>query len=183
MTLRHGGKHLIMKTHSFLSWRSCLAAQVVALLFCAIPANAYLTTIAYWKMGEADTNASAGASAMTAVDSIGVNSLPHTGPATYSANVAASPIPSVLSVNLTNAAYAVGALASTTNNNFGIEAWVNPGTNSAAAVILYNGSTGTSGWQFFWTPARIRIRGCSAVSLFCPRQPTRHRRTRGRMSP
>ena len=90
---------------------------------------------------------------MTAVDSIGVNSLTYTGAATYSTNVAASPVPSTLSVNFSNATYAVGALASAANNNFGIEAWVNPATNGATGVILYNGNTATSGWGFYLDPS------------------------------
>jgi len=87
---------------------------------------------------------------VTGVDSAGTDNLTYSGAATYSSDVATSTnFTSTLSVNFTNSAYALGAIPTTVQDNFGIEAWVKPTAPGAGGIIIYNGNTGTSGWGIF----------------------------------
>lgn len=122
---------------------------MVVFTIVAIHAQATITVLDYWRLGEMDPSATAGANAITAIDGVGNHNLTFHGPATYSTAVAATASThtgSSLSVNFANTAYATNAIVSTLVNNFGIECWVKPTTVTNGQVIVYNGNTALSGW-------------------------------------
>jgi hypothetical protein len=82
--------------------------------------QATVTNIVWYRMGENDPGASPGAA------------VAHTG--------------SSLSVNLQTGVFATNTIVSTLVTNFGMEAWVKPSSSAGLQVLMYNGSTATSGW-------------------------------------
>jgi hypothetical protein len=107
--------------------------------------------VGYWRMGEEDgPQAAVGAAAETTVDSAGSNDLVCFGEPFYSADVspvAASQTGSEMSLGFSGfGAYAIGALASAAQDNFGLETWVKPTSVTSSQTIVYNGNTSTSGW-------------------------------------
>jgi alpha-tubulin suppressor-like RCC1 family protein len=130
------------------SKRILLAVVLIAVLDFAFPASATINVVSDWRLGEADSGGIAGAAAVTAADSVGLNNLSFHGTASYSSDVsfqAAAETGSSLSVNFANNAFATNTIVSSASDNFGIEAWVKP-ESSAGGVIVYNGNTATSGW-------------------------------------
>jgi Concanavalin A-like lectin/glucanases superfamily/Putative binding domain, N-terminal len=127
-------------------------------LFVAGSAPAPISIVGYWRMGEDDRGAVAGSAPSAAVDTIGTNSLLYTGTgAAYSTDIsspAAVHTGSTLSVNLTNACYALSNVVSSAVDNFGIELWVKPASVTNSQVLAYNGGTGgpgASGWGLIIT--------------------------------
>jgi hypothetical protein len=119
----------------------------------ALPAQATVTVLNQWHLGEADAGATAGgAGAATTVDSIGAFSLNKVGTPTYASDVAPR-IGSTLSVafNGTTDEYNnTTAVASALTDNFGIEAWVKSnGSTAGNATIAYNGNTSNAGWGIY----------------------------------
>ena len=119
----------------------------------ALPAQATITVLNQWHLGEADAGASAGgAGAAATLDSVGGFNLNKVGAPTYSSDVP-SRIGSTLSLafNGTTDEYMnTSGVASTLADNFGIEAWVKSnGSTSGNAAIAYNGNTSTSGWGIY----------------------------------
>ncbi len=130
-----------------------IATLAVVMLSCAFPTMATINVVSYWRMGELDTNAVPGTTAVTAVDSIGTNNLTYTGSAIYKANAVIPPNSgSTISVDFSNAAYALGPIVATNIDNFGIEAWVKPDSVGSLSIMLYNGNTATSGWGIYVDP-------------------------------
>ncbi len=139
------------------SWRrSC--AGIFLVLACvfgtARPAPAAINVLSYWRMGENDSAAASGAACTGTVDSVGGNNLTFFGSAFYSNNVAVSAFAetgSSLSVNFsTPGTYGLAdGVISEAQDNFGVEAWVNPAVLGGNQVIAYNGNTSYSGWGFF----------------------------------
>ncbi|MGH8091239.1 MAG: LamG domain-containing protein [Rudaea sp.] len=131
---------------------SALIASLV-LGVVAMPAQATITVLNQWHLGEADAGASAGgAGAATTVDSVGGFNLNKVGTPAYAADVPAN-IGSNLSLafNGTTDEYMnPSGVASTLTDNFGIEAWVkwNAGTPGSASII-YNGNSSNSGWGIY----------------------------------
>ena len=119
----------------------------------ALPAQATITVLNQWHLGEADAGANAGgAGAAATVDSVGGFNLNKVGAPVYSSDVP-SRIGSALSLafNGTSDEYMNAAgVASTLNDNFGIEAWVKSnGNTSGNATIAYNGNTSNAGWGIY----------------------------------
>jgi Concanavalin A-like lectin/glucanases superfamily len=115
-------------------------------------ASATVTTIASYKLGEADAGATVGAlAANPTLPSVGAVNLPRIGAPTYANTVPALTRPSPLSVafNGTSDGFRLGSVLSTVTDNFGIEAWVRPTSNVGNGLIAYNGNTSTTGWGLF----------------------------------
>src|SRR5271167_3340857 len=130
-----------------------LVGVLIALAWLALsaaPARATITVVSYWRMGENDPGATAGATATATTDSVGSHKLTCSGQALYSTDVSPAALvhtDSMLSVNFTNSAYASNsAVVSTAQDNFGIEAWVEPTALPTRQVIAFNGSIDTNGW-------------------------------------
>lgn len=119
----------------------------------ALPATATVTVLNQWRLGEADTGASAGsAGAAATVDSVGGFNLNKVGAPTYSSDVPPR-IGSMLSMafNGTTDQYQnASGVASTLTDNFGVEAWVkwNAGSPGSASIV-YNGNSSNSGWGIY----------------------------------
>jgi hypothetical protein len=124
---------------------------LLALLLVSSTAHGAVTTVASYRLGDADPGAMAGAVGNDpTLPSVGSVSLDRNGAPTYSAQTAPL-VSSGLSMRF-NAGpdrYS-GALISTATDNFGVEAWVkSDGSTELNATLVYNGSTGTSGWGLF----------------------------------
>lgn len=124
-----------------------------ALLACLwlAPVAAEVTTVAQYRMGEADAGAvSGGAGADPTVDSVGGINLPKLGGPVYSA---ATPlrVDSTLAMRFdADVDRYSGPVISTATDNFGIEAWVrSDGSTTGNAVIAYNGNSSSTGWGLF----------------------------------
>ena len=116
--------------------------------FSGASSHAAVTVLNYWRLGENDPGAAAGATATNTTDSAGSVNLQFQGNASYASDVAsaaANHTGSSLSVNFTNAAYATNAIVSTATDNFGIECWVKPTALGGGQIIAYNGVTGGGG--------------------------------------
>ncbi len=125
----------------------------LALAAAALPAQATITVLNQWHMGEADAGASAGgAGAVATVDSVGGFNLNKVGAPTYASDVPPR-IGSTLSLafNGTTDEYNnTTAVASALTDNFGIEAWVKSnGSTTGNATIAYNGNTSSAGWGIY----------------------------------
>jgi autotransporter-associated beta strand protein len=110
--------------------------------------RAAINVVSYWRLGESDSGAAAGATAANTTDSVGAMNLRFQGNARYANDVAATAathIGSLLSVNFTNSAYATNAIVSTAQDNFGIECWAKPTALGGGQIIAYNGVTGGAG--------------------------------------
>lgn len=119
----------------------------------ALPAQATITVLNQWHLGEADAGASAGgAGAALTVDNVAAFNLNKLGAPTYTADVPPG-IGSALALAFdgANDQYQnTAGVASTLTDNFGIEAWVKSnGNTSGNANIAYNGNTGSSGWGIY----------------------------------
>lgn len=131
---------------------SALIASLV-LGSAAMPAQAAITVLNQWHLGEADAGASAGgAGAATTVDSVGGFNLNKVGASVYASDVPPN-IGSTLSMTFngtTDEYMNATSVASTLTDNFGIEAWVkSDGNNVGNGGIAYNGNTSTSGWGIY----------------------------------
>ena len=132
------------------------AATLIASLvlgIAAVPAQATVTVLNQWHLGEADVGASAGgAGAAATVDSVGGFNLNKVGTPVYAGDVPAN-IGSTLSMAFNGTAdqyQNASGVASTLTDNFGIEAWVKSnGSTSGNAAIAYNGNSSNSGWGIY----------------------------------
>ncbi|MDE2083793.1 MAG: LamG domain-containing protein [Xanthomonadaceae bacterium] len=125
----------------------------LVLTIAVLPAQATVTVLNQWHMGEADAGATAGgAGAASTVDSVGAFNLNKVGAPTYASDVPPR-IGSTLSMafNGTTDEYNnTTAVASALTDNFGIEAWVKSnGSTTGNAAIAYNGNTSTAGWGIY----------------------------------
>lgn len=129
--------------------RFFILGLVIASMF---NARASIFVLNYWHLGESDPGAISGGLATNFFDSAGAENLTVQGAATYTNDVdatAAARTGSSLSTVFTNGALAVGPSVTTLTDDFGIECWVKPGADvNGGQVIVYNGSTATSGWGF-----------------------------------
>jgi len=118
------------------------------------------SVVSYWRMGENDVGATAGATGTNETDCVGSDTLTFSGQALHSSDVAATALAhtgSILSVNFSGfGGYATGNLVSAAQDNFGVEAWVKPASVTSDQTIVYNGGTATSGWG-------LRIDGSSST--------------------
>jgi autotransporter-associated beta strand protein len=114
---------------------------------------AAINVVSYWRLGESDPGAAAGAIASNTTDLVGGMNLKFQGNARYANDVGATAATrpgSILSVNFTNSAYATNAVVSTATDNFGIECWAKPTALGGGQVIAYNGGTGGAGGSSGW---------------------------------
>ncbi len=137
-----------MKTNQL--WRFFILGLVITSTFTA---QASIFVLNYWHMGESDPGAISGGAATTLVDSATFpDNLTVQGAPTYTNDVdatAAARTGSSLSTVFTNGALASGPVPIALTDDFGIECWVKPGADvNGGQVIVYNGSTATSGWGF-----------------------------------
>lgn len=121
------------------------------LLLAAASAEAAVTTVAQYRLGESDPGAVAGgAGANPTLPSTGAVSLTRNGAPAYSATTPPF-VASTLSMSF-NAGpdrYS-GTIVSSATDNFGVEAWVKSnGSTAVNAALVYNGHTGNSGWGLF----------------------------------
>jgi hypothetical protein len=128
-----------------------LARCAAAVLICAAGiVEAAVTTVAYYKLGEADPGAVVGATAANAtLPSTGAVNLARIGSPVYSAQTVVRPSPIAVAFNGTTDGFRVAAPLSAVTDNFGIEAWVRPNSVAGNSVIAYNGNTSTSGGGIF----------------------------------
>jgi hypothetical protein len=129
-----------------------LATQFIALgagMLFAIRAQATVTNIVWYRLGENDPGAAPGITVTNAVNFVGGHNLTFAGAATYSSDVSTSAVAhtgSSLSVDMMNSAFATNTIVSTLVTNFGMEAWVKPASTAGGQIIMYNGNTATGGW-------------------------------------
>ncbi|MDB6016203.1 MAG: hypothetical protein JWR19_692 [Pedosphaera sp.] len=110
------------------------------------PANAAITVVRDYRLGEADPGAVAGGIATNSVDSITGNNLTMSGSPVYSPDVPANAaVSSLLSLTFNGANYGSAALINNMDN-FGLEAWVKTDSTSDSHFIAYNGNTSSNGW-------------------------------------
>lgn len=128
-----------------------LARWTVAALVCGAGiADAAVTTVAYYKLGEADPGAVVGATAANpTLPTTGAVNLPRIGSPVYSAQSFVRPTPIAVAFNGSTDGFRVNAPISAATDNFGIEAWVRPNSIAGNSVIAYNGNTSTSGGGIF----------------------------------
>jgi len=115
------------------------------------PVEATVTTVAQYRLGEADPGAVPGATgANPTLPSVGAVTLSRQGTPSYSATLPTG-ISSGLSMsfNGVNQRY-LGPTVSTLADNFGVEAWVKSnGSTANLATLVYNGNSSSSGWGLF----------------------------------
>jgi hypothetical protein len=118
-------------------------------------AQATVTNLDYWRMGENDPGAANGVPVTNTVDSVGGRTLTgHSGmyPLYYSSDVspvAAADTGSSLCMEVVTGSYATGPVITNVANNFGVELWVYPVNTGGSQCLVYNGNTGSSGWGLF----------------------------------
>lgn len=120
-----------------------------------------IAPLAYWRLGESDAAALAGASTTSTTNEV-TNAL--SAPLTFNLPVqyigAVSPsaagwLGSRLGVQLTAGTYATQPLLQDTlgsteiTDNFGIELWVKPSSLSGVKCLAYNGDSSSSGWGLY----------------------------------
>ncbi len=135
--------------------RKFLAPFVLAATMVA-PADAAITVLAQYRMGEADPGAAPGLpGANPTLPSVGATGLTRFGDPAY--GVVRPPFQNsqlAMAFDGADDRYEAGAVLSTVTDNFGVEAWVKSnGRTTQNALIAYNGNTGSSGWGLFRTGA------------------------------
>lgn len=134
-------------------------AVLWAVLSSSLPAFATVNTFYYWHMGESDPGATNSALCSHTIDSVVGLALTNTpsvqGPPyypIYSTNV--SPIAqtnsgSDLSIQYVGGQYGSAAPIRELTDNFGVELWVEPFSNTNTACLVYNGNSSSSGWGLY----------------------------------
>lgn len=123
-------------------------ALAVVLLFVAGAAQAAITVVAQYRLGEADPSPNPGTAATATQPSVGTTPLAATGAPTYSSQLSPGRIASLRSVAFDGVddRFDAGVVTSVTDN-FGIEAWVRSnGRTANNAIVAYNGNSSTSGF-------------------------------------
>src|SRR6185503_12371429 len=139
-----------MKQSMFLQGVNFRALALAILIF-ATGADAAITVVAWYRLGENDPGAvSGGAVTNSTTDLVGTRHLPQFGSPLYTdavSTLASNRVASSLGVqfNGTSQWLLTNATVSSAVNNFGIEAWVKPAhVNLGSRVIAYNGKTGAN---------------------------------------
>ncbi len=113
-----------------------------------------MTTVNYYRLGDADPGATDGGFIISIKDSVGTNDLHQNNSPTYSANVTPAATEwtnNGLGIVFNGSTQSVsGPGLSPVTNNFCLEAWVNPRSGGGVnRVIAYNGLANNSGWGMF----------------------------------
>lgn len=126
---------------------------IASLLHPVIPASAAVTVLNYYRLGDADPGAVSGSVANSlTTDSVGSSNLTRSGSPTYSSSLPASSVggtSNILAISFSGAstdAYSFATRLTDTQNNFGLEVFVNSSTVSGNANLVYNGKPGSSGF-------------------------------------
>ena len=120
-----------------------LAALILAL---AVSAQAEITTVRHFRLGEADAGAAPGSAAgSSSTDTTATENLTLTGAPLYSSDVANANSTLSMEFNGTTQFATTGNWHNLTTN-FGVEAWVKPAATGGEHFILYNGQSGANGW-------------------------------------
>ena len=120
----------------------------LAALICAltVSAQAEITVVRHFRLGEADTGATAGGAAgSSSTDTTASENLTVAGAPLYSADVANGNSTLSMAFNGTTQ-YATTGNWHNLTTNFGVEAWVKPTATGGEHYILYNGQSGADGW-------------------------------------
>jgi hypothetical protein len=152
--------------------RSAIIA-CAALFLSAVGLHATVTNVAWYRLGENDPGAANGLTVNSnAVDLLGLHPLTRAGVPQYTS--ATDPVPAgqlgsslAVSFSGSNQSYS-NAVFSTARNNFGLEAWVQPGTEKVGnLVIAYNGDATANGWGFYRNGTNYSgwINGATSVGL------------------
>jgi hypothetical protein len=164
----HHGR--IMKPSRFAR-RAIIACA--ALFLSAVVLHATVTNLAWYRLGENDPGAANGQTVNSnAVDLLGLHPLNRAGVPQYTSATdpnAAGQLGSSLAVLFggSNQSYS-NAVFTTARNNFGLEAWVQPGTEKVGnLVIAYNGDATANGWGFYRNGSNYSgwINGATSVGL------------------
>ena len=129
------------------------APIILAFSLLATGAQAAVTNVAWYRLGENDPGAGSGVMATNTADLLGLNPLKPIGSPRYTNAVspsAADGLGSSLAVHFsgTNQCF-TNAIVSTATDNFGVEAWVNPDIAAPNnRVIAFNGNSVANGWGF-----------------------------------
>ena len=120
----------------------------LAALICAltVSAQAEITTVRQFRLGEADSGAApGGAAGFSSTDTTASENLTVTGAPLYSADVANAN--SSLSMEFDGTTqYATTGNWNNLTTHFGVEAWVKPAATGGEHFIIYNGQSGANGW-------------------------------------
>jgi hypothetical protein len=122
---------------------------IVGLVCCCQIAtvDAAVTVVRHYRLGEADPGAVTDGVATNSVDSVGGNTMTLLGAPLYSADFPTNVGPvSSRSIRFTGTNYGSASIVSDLTNNFGVEAWVKPATDSGTNYVFYNGHTAGNGW-------------------------------------
>jgi len=127
-----------------------LTLLAVFSLLLAGNAPAAVTTVGLWQLGDDDPGAVAGgtgnATSVAAVNSPTLDLSVLVGTPTYSSDTAGAASALSMDFDLGDYYRTGGTVATTANNNFGIEAWVNRDSLSGTQGIAWNGN---SGWGLY----------------------------------
>ncbi len=122
----------------------------------ASSAEAAVTNVAWYRLGENDPGAASGAAVTSPTTDLVVGKhLPQFGNPRYTnavSTLASNRVGSSLAVqfNGTSQWLLTNALVSSAVNNFGIEAWVKPANvGPGGRAIAFNGNTGANGWGLY----------------------------------
>jgi len=118
----------------------------------------YNVPLVYWRMGEEDAGAAAGAISTSVTSRLGAPLELH-GVATYRSTVSDSTagwLGGRLSLQLGAQSYGTSALATDLSDNFGIQAWVRPEDVNITQCLAYNGSSARNGWGLYLHAGRYK---------------------------
>ena len=144
VTTAQSGSYDVVITNTYGSVTSVVAAVTVL-----PPGSPTIAPVAYYRLGENDTNAVADQSAGDfTVDSVGAFNLTLAGvPPMYSTNTGVSG--STLCMAVDQGGYVNATPIITNADNWGIEAWVAGDTTTENRCIVYNGSSANSGMGLY----------------------------------
>lgn len=123
-------------------------------------ARATSTVVDYWRMGENDSGAVAGQTATSTKDAVGGRTITFANSPDYSGRVslfAAAHTGSDLCLQMAGNAGGTASAIPSLVNNFCLEMWVNPSTNTGSQCLAYNGNTGSSGWGLYQQGATFTV--------------------------
>jgi T5SS/PEP-CTERM-associated repeat protein len=131
---------------------------------------AYLTNVAWYRLGENDPGAGLGVNVTNTIDIIGAHHLRVSGLSAYTSVPIASPqsrVGSTLAVVFANGSLS-NVIVFTAREHFALELWARPSTTASGTdVIAYNGDTGLNGWGIIQASNRFMglLGGVGTVGL------------------
>ena len=132
--------------------RALTGLILVLLLALAGVAQATVTSIAWWRMGEGEPGVGNSVSVASVTNQTGGPPLVMQHLPAFSSMVAlraASRVGSAYSVQFFPTTYGTNAVVSTLTNNFGLELWVYAENDTSTNCLAYNGNTTANGWGLY----------------------------------